>query len=498
MARIAKGTTRSRLRAVALGGWLAGLVVPASGGELSQRVTLVEVAAEWGLDFVHQTGSEGSYPMAAILGSGAAVFDADNDGDLDIYLVNGADAFPFDRGQSGARNALYLQAAPGSFVDSTEGSGLGDRYFGMGTAVGDIDADGDLDIFVSNWGRDSLYGNQGDGTFVDITDSAGVGDEGWSASAVFCDLDGDDRLDLYVARYVAADPSGECILGRGRNDYCGPSQNAGLSDRLYRNLGDGRFENLSATAGMDSYEDAGLGVVCLDFNDDERLDLYVANDTDPNHLWINQGGDRFLNDAILAGIALNRDGKAEAGMGIAVGDPDGDADLDLFVTNFEGETNTLYENRGHTSYEDVTTASGLALPSLPFTGFGNAFVDLDGDGDQDLVIVNGSVARRDEPLLDEGAGFWGPYAEPNLIFENDGSGRFTDVTSELGAWSASIATSRGLIAADFDGDGDQDLLTTQVEGPVQLWRNDATTPGAAAAGPSTGSYLTTAVAPRRQ
>ncbi|MEE2777230.1 MAG: CRTAC1 family protein [Acidobacteriota bacterium] len=442
-----------------------------SVGELASRVSWVEISAESGLEFRHYAGAGLETPMPAIMGSGAAVFDAEGDGDLDVFLINGGERFPADRGPAGAANALFLQQTDGSFVDATTDSGLGDDRYGMGAAAGDIDNDGDTDLFVSNWGRDSLYLNDGSGHFRDITDRARVGDEGWSTSAVFCDVDGDGLLDLFVARYVDYDPGTECRVEGGRVDYCGPVRFEGLSDRLYRNRGDGRFEDRSRSSGIATLADAGLGVLCHDFDADGQLDLYVANDADPNHLWTNQGDGRFVEDALLVGLAFNRYGVAEGGMGVVIGDLDGDADADVFVSHLIEETNTFYENRNDAGFEDATGTSGLGVASIPYTGFGDALADLDNDGDLDLVVVNGAVKQRPTTLAHPATSLH-LYAEPNSLLENVGGGRFLDVTGETGAWGESVEVSRGLVAADLDRDGDLDLLTTQIEGRARLWRND--------------------------
>ena len=442
------------------------------GGELVGRIQLTETAGELGLGFVHRSGAGGSYPMPAVMGGGFAVFDLEGDGDLDIFAVSGGDRFPPTRGSGDSGNALYRQEADGRFADVTLQAGLEDERYGMGVAVGDIDNDGDPDLFVSNWGRDSLYRNEGDGTFVDITDRARVGGEGWSASAVFCDLDGDALLDLFVTRYLAYDPARECTVEGGRVDFCGPTSSEGLSDRVYRNRGDGRFEDISRSSGVAALEDAGLGVVCEDFDADGRLDVYVANDADPNHLWINQGEGRFVEDAVLVGLAFNRYGVAEGGMGALAGDVDDDGDVDVFVSHLIEESSTYYENRGAAGFEDATGVSGLGLPSVPFTGFGDAFADLDNDSDLDLVVANGAVKRRPAAASGAQSGFWGFYGEPDLLLENLGAGRFLDVGAGFAAWSGAVDVSRGLVAADLDRDGDLDLVISRLDGSLRVWRND--------------------------
>ncbi len=445
---------------------------------VAATVPLTEIQETLGLDFVHQTGSTDRYAMPAVMTGGAALFDFDGDDLLDVYLVNAGDQPPDSGRPSSVGNRLFRQASDGTFEDVTAEAGVGDRSYGMGAAVGDVDNDGWLDLFVSNWGPDRFYRNRGDGTFEEATATAGLGGgDGWSASAVFFDLDRDGWLDLWVTRYVDWDPGRECALEGGRLDFCGPAQFPGLSDLLYRNRGDGTFEEISRRAGLSAAADRGLGVVASDFDGDGWVDVYVANDADPNHLWINRRDGSFVDDALLLGLAFNRFGVGEAGMGVALSDPDEDGDLDLFVSHLIEETNTLYENLGAAGFEDATASRGLGVPSMPYTGFGTAWLDIDNDGDEDLAVANGAIKRRPTTLRASVGGtsdsFWAPYAEPNLFFLNDGSGHFVDASAGTGAFGERIEISRGLIPGDIDRDGDLDLLVTNIEGPVRLYRNDA-------------------------
>jgi enediyne biosynthesis protein E4 len=445
----------------------------------ARAIRFEEVTAELGIDFVHRTGSEGSYPMPAIMGGGLAVFDYDGDDRLDLYFVQAGDRFAPGGGPSGIGNQLFRQEADGRFTEVGAQAGVADRGYGMGAAVGDIDNDGDLDLFVTNYGPDVLYRNDGDGTFTDVTRAAGVGDPGWSASAVFLDYDRDGLLDLYVTRYVALDPERECALEGGRLDYCGPAQFPGVRDLLYHNEGGGRFREVGREAGIANTALRGLGVVAADLDDDGWIDLYVANDSDPNNLWLNQGDGTFVDDAVLLGVAYNREGVGEAGMGLGLGDADGDGDPDLFVTHLIEETNTYYENLGEAGFEDRTATAGLGVPSVGYTGFGTALADLDLDGDPDIPVVNGGVKHRPSALAGRPGWFWDDYAEPNLLFVNLGDGRFEPAAS--GAFGEPVEVSRGLFPADLDRDGDLDLVVTNVEGPARVYRNP-TLPGEA--GPS--------------
>lgn len=445
--------------------------VAAEGG-----VRFVDVTAETGLDFVHATGSAGMFPMPAIMGGGVAAFDADGDGLLDLYFPNAGSEIAGEAG----RNRFYVQRPRGRFVDATAGSGLDNPGYGMGAAVADIDNDGDLDLYVTNFGADLLYRNDGGGGFVDVTEEFGVATPGWSTSAVFFDADVDGWLDLYVARYVQWNEARECQVQGGRVDYCGPQQFEGEADVFYRNEGGRRFVDRSRDAGLSLIEDAGLGVAGADLDEDGRPDVYVANDADPNQLWINRGDGLFEDDAVLLGAAYNRFGVGEAGMGIALGDIDGDRDLDLFLSHLIEETNTLYVNLGGTpgatdGFEDRAAEAGLAAPSTPYTGFGTAFFDADNDGDLDLAVVNGAVKRRPEVLSERDDWFWRGYAEPNLLMLGDGAGVFADGSAASGDFGTALDVSRGLVPFDLEGDGDLDLLVSNLEGPARVYRNETIT-----------------------
>ena len=431
---------------------------------LGQSKRFTDVTAAVGLDFTHDAGEEGRYLLPEITGSGAAFLDYDDDGDLDVYFVQSGRGKP---------NQLFRQEADGRFTDVTKAAGVGDTGYGMGVAVGDIDNDGDVDLYVTNDGPDVFYRNQGNGRFRDVTAEWGLSGSFWSASAAFCDYDGDGFLDLYVTHYVAYDPKKRCTLADGSADYCSPQVFPGTSDVLYHNEAGRRFEDVSTKAGMRAVKAPGLGVVCADWNDDGRLDFYVANDGEANQLWVNHDDGTFVDDAFLMGVALDGAGKPEAGMGLTLGDIDEDGDLDFFVTNIVNQTNTLYVNDGGLSYEDRTTAMGLAAPSLARTGFGTGFFDFDNDSDLDLAVVNGRIQRQ-PPL--PGVAIsppWNVYAEPNQLLENDGKGKFRDVSVESGDFGRPVDVSRGLAFGDYDEDGDIDLLVMNTAAKARLYRNDS-------------------------
>ena len=449
---------------------------PAAGAEAAPVVRFVDVTAESGIDYILPSGTDSTYPMPAVMGGGLAVFDADGDADLDLYVLAPAPG----------GNRFYLQQEGGVFTNATAAAGLeGD---GMGCAVGDLDNDGDLDLYLTRVGPDRLFVNDGKGVFADRSEAWNVAVPGWSSSAALLDYDRDGYLDVYIARYVAFDPARVCSQHGGRRDFCGPTEFEGLSDVLLHNLGGTGFEDVSAAAGITAVDDAGLGVVAADFDHDGEVDIYVANDADPNNLWIHQGSGRFLDDGVLQGSAFNRWGNSEAGMGIAVGDADLDQDLDLFVTHLITETNTYYRNLMLPGFEDATIDTELGAASLDLTGFGTAFFDADNDGDLDLAVANGAVKRRPSALATTGGAtaFWSDYVEPNLLLLNEG-GRFVDA-SALAPWTQ-LSLSRALVPADLDGDGDLDLVIANLDGPLQLLRNLTIDPGAGDTNANTSNWL---------
>ncbi len=443
---------------------------------------LVDATDAWNVAFSHDAGAAGELLFPEMMGGGVAVFDADEDGDLDLYFVSGAPRLGRDPAADGPVNRLFLSGDDGRYADATARSGLGDRGYGTGVAVGDADNDGHEDVFVANFGPDRLYRGRGDGTFEDVTARAGIaatgaGPQDWSTSAAFCDLDRDGWLDLYVVRYVVFDAAVECTDKAGRREYCGPDSYLDRTDVLLINRGDGTFRDATAAAGLDAVTGAGLGVVCEDVDDDGWLDVYVANDGDPNQLWMNQrggadGGVTFVDDALIMGSSVNAAGLYEAGMGVVAADFDNDGDFDLFLTHLRDETNTFYLNLGAgLGFQDRTVQAGLAAASTPYTGFGTAPVDLDLDGDLDLVIANGRVTRG-EPLTDALPEPWNAYAEPNLVYANDG-GSFRLLGAEAAAFTAPVEVGRGLAAGDLDADGDLDLVLSNIGSPARLYRAEA-------------------------
>ena len=423
----------------------------------------LESAAANGLRFEHISGHNKRHFMPEIMGGGAALFDMDGDGDLDAYLVQSGSL----EGSSSAGNQLFENDGQGHFRDVTEGSGAGDRGYGNGVACGDVDGDGDTDLFVTNTGPNVLLLNQGGGRFVDATAAAGLGDAGWGTSASFFDADADGLLDLYVVNYLdwSQATEMECNHQNSGPDYCSPKNyKSPARDVFYRNLGGGRFEDQSVVSGIAAEPSNGLGVGCADFNGDGHMDLFVANDGMADHLWIGDGQGRFENKAYLWGCATDANGLKKAGMGVALADIDDDLDVDILVCNLSGESDSMYLNGGG-FFTDGTVLGGLAAASKPFTRFGMGLVDFDNDGYLDLFQANGRVARANE------AGAGDPYAEENLLLRGTPSGRFEEVLPRGGTREALSATSRAAAFGDVNGDGKLDVLVVNRDGPAHLLLN---------------------------
>ena len=454
-------------------------------------------AEEVGIDFVHLNGASGELYISETLAPGAALFDFDDDGDLDVYLVQGRVLGPggtpdgsesppraHPPGDRLYRNDLVVHADGTRtlrFTDVTEGSGLGGGAYGMGVAAGDVDNDGRVDLYRTALGPNQLFRNDGDGTFTDVTDESGAGDPRWSVSASFVDFDRDGWLDLYVGNYLdhrPGTPQPECFTRTGERDYCGPSAWAPVPDRLYRNRGDGTFVDVTAEAGVAREYGAALGVTAFDADGDGWTDVYIANDGEPNQLWMNRRDGTFTNGALLAGAALNDSGRTEGSMGVDAGDFDGDGDDDLFMTHLTRETNTLYVNDGRGLFEDRTATIGLGAPSLAYTGFGTAWLDFDNDGRPDLLAVNGAVQASHQRFAMRGRGSSArageplPLDQPNQLFRNLGNGRFDDVTRRAGPVFELSEVSRGAAFGDVDNDGDVDVLVANNNGRARLLINE--------------------------
>ncbi len=439
-----------------------------------------EAAAEVGLHFHHFNGATGEHWMPEIMGAGVALLDYDNDGDLDVYLVQGTALAPDGKllfppppgwkpGNRLFRN-LLTETGRLHFVDVTDQAGVGHVGYGMGVAVGDYDNDGHLDLYVTNFGHNVLYHNNGDGTFTDVTRQAGVDDARWSTSAAWLDYNGDGRLDLFVCNYVDFTVRGNkrCFAPTGDPDYCTPVAYRPVPSRLFRNLGDGRFEDVTESSGIASSYGPALGVICADFNGDGWVDIYVADDTAANRLWINQGNGTFKEAALESGVAFSADGLPKAGMGVTADDIDNDGRLCLLVTNLTREGVTLFREDSPGLFDDVTAQFRLSAPTFGYTGFGTQFFDYDNDGLLDLFIANGAVT-----IIDALRGSPYPYDQTSQLFHNEGAGRgFREVSNVAGPVFRLSEVSRGAAFGDLDNDGDVDIVVTNNNGPVRLLLNE--------------------------
>lgn len=429
----------------------------------------VEVTQQAGIDFRYTNGASGQKYVLESIGSGAAFFDADGDGFLDLYIVNGASLPGYDGPP--AFNAHYRNKGDGTFVDITQETKTGDAGYGMGAAIGDVDNDGAPDLYVTNYGPNIFYRNRGNGTFVDITQETDTGDSGWGTHASFADIDNDGDLDLYVANYMAFDLDNnvECFTGTARS-ICGPLTYPGQSGVLYRNDSDEqiRFTNVTNQVGLANATGRQLAAVFGDIDSDGDTDLFVANDVQPNFLFLNSGDGTFVEEGIIAGVAYNDDGLAESAMGADIGDYDNDGRFDIVLSTFQWLPNTLYHNDGDGFFTDQTFASKLGEPSVPYLGMAATFIDYDNDGFLDVYITNGH--------LDDNVHEFDPatsYAQQNQLFRNRGNGSFDDVSASSGPGLLVERVSHGAALGDYDNDGDSDIFISDSASPrCTLLRND--------------------------
>jgi hypothetical protein len=443
-------------------------------------------AGESGLDFVHFNGMTGEFYFAEVIPPGVALFDYDGDGHLDVFVAQGqmlgkqADSRAQLLPKVPLKSRLYrnnLTVHPDGvrtlrFTDVTDASGLVVRGYAMGAATGDFNNDGCVDLYVTNLERSQLFRNDCDGTFTDVSTESRTQDLGWSVSAAFVDYDRDGWLDLFVGNYVyyTVQADKPCLHSIGSlRDYCPPSVYRPQPGHLYHNNRDGTFTDVTAAAGMTREFGPALGVSTADFNGDGWIDIYVANDGEPNQLWINQRNGTFVNTALHAGVALGADGEAKGSMGVDAGDFDHDGDEDLFITELAREGHDLYVNDGSGIFEEQAARAGIRLPSLPYTGFGAAWLDFDNDGWLDILTVNGAVRHAAEALT-RNETF--SLAQPKQLFRNLGNGQFTDVTGEAGAFFKTVEVSRGAAFGDIDNDGDTDVVVANDNGPTRLLINN--------------------------
>jgi hypothetical protein len=452
----------------------AGIVTSArgfSGGYRVSQVSFTDVARAAGIVFTHDNAASAEKYLIETMGSGCGWIDYDQNGLLDLYLVNGA-ATRLYTPKLPLRSALYKNNGDGSFTDVTKHAGVAaEGLFGMGVAVGDYDNDGYPDLFVLGYGRCILYHNNGDGTFSDVTSIAGVGNLGkWGSSAAWFDYDNDGRLDLVIANYVDWSPENNFYCGSkgpGLRSYCHPDVYHGQPPTLYHNNGDGTFTDVSDRSGLAQKPGNGLGVVTFDYDKDGWQDIFIANDSMPNFLFHNNGDGTFREVAYPAGVAVGIDGQFEAGMGTDAADTTGSGRLDLVVTHLDQQLARLYRNLGDGVFEDATYRSKISYSTFHMSGFGARFLDYDNDGRRDLFMANGHVLDNIQLYHAETR-----YAEPKLMFRNAGSGIFENVSDQLGPDFLLPRVSRGAAIGDFDNDGDLDILVSNNGRSPQLLRND--------------------------
>jgi hypothetical protein len=453
--------------------WLVGVLAAllwglcASGARAG--IVFTDVTKETGITFRHTDGSGGKFYIMETISAGLALFDYDNDGDIDIYFLNGA-ALKGTKFKVPPKNALYRNEGGWKFVDVTQASGTGDTGFGLGIAVGDYDNDGDPDIYLNNHGPNVLYRNNGDGTFTDVAKSAGV--ENGSkvgAGACFLDMDKDGDLDLYVSNYVEF--SYETHTARtaaGFKTYPGPLSYTPTSDNLYRNNGDGTFTDVSGKSGVKQHLGTGMGMICSDYDNDGDTDIYVANDVMGNFLFQNDGTGKFEEVGLMSGVSYDLHGERQGSMGVEVGDYDNDGLFDFYATSFRGEQATLYRNLGDGMFEDVSRSSGAGKGTLPGVTWGAGLVDFDNDGDRDIFVASGHLGRN-VSLFDDSL----TYFQSNIFLMNTGDGKFVDMSEQCGEGMNVKLSSRGAGFDDLDNDGDVDVVILNTRREPTILKNDS-------------------------
>ena len=438
------------------------------GGSAAQSPIFVDVTEEAGIHFKHSNGKTDHKHIIETMGSGVVFFDYDSDGDADLYFVNSGNIPQENQneGQAQHGNALYRNDGDGRFTDVTTASGTGDTGYGMAASAGDIDNDGDADLYVANFGNDVLYRNNGDGTFTDITEAAGIANDLWGIAAVYLDFDVDGDLDIFVVNYLVYELSMPVTTFKGIVGYGHPRSYEGTPDVLYENNGDGTFTNIAETAGViNPTEGRGMAAVACDYDNDGFPDIYVTNDTNRNFLYRNNGDGTFTDESLFIGVGYDEGGVAEGSMGVDCGDYNGDGWFDLIVAN--SEKATLYQNEDGLLFVDATVDSGLRQPTLPFVGFSPLFLDYDNDGDLDLFCANGHPQDVIETLMDHET-----YAQQDQIFQNRGDGTYTDVSETAGDYFTKALVGRAAATADYDNDGDTDIVIMNSNQRAVLLRND--------------------------
>ena len=456
---------------------IVGLVViPGCGGSDAKSVSppkkkntpvFVERAAESGLVFQHHSGANGQYYLPESLGAGCGLFDADGDGDLDALFVRGHNLE--ESADTDSQNIFFRNTGEGEFVDDSTNAGLTDLGYSYGVTCGDVDADGDIDLYITNFGKDFLYYNDGTGRFTKASETASAALDDFSVSSCFLDYDRDGDLDLFVTRYLdwSVDIGGGCFNLRGGRDYCNPQRyGRPLSDRLLQNNGKGQFIDVSASSAISTVKGNGLAVGSTDLNGDGWPDVYVANDKTPNALWINNQDGTFTESAGRLGCATGLDGTSRAGMSVAFCDLDGDGDFEIHVSNIEGESDGLFQNQNG-RFLDRASGWGIAGASRRYTRWSSRFLDINADGEEELVVACGKVLRGINPPREDV-----PYAESNLVYQEQITGRFVPLEDVFDP-AVPVEASHGVAHGDINGDGRVDLIMVSRDGPAQLWLSNS-------------------------